>query len=166
MLTELERRQYTFDFGEAVIALRYTLADLLELEKLGISYLDVFEDKLAADKILTFFAAGLVGELPDETITKLVDCVGFEAVWEHCRAAMLLSLPKRDPAIVPKPRANSGEFSFIRLRALICDVMGKPEGFFWDSTLAELLERWQEYAVAMGYSEEPERILEYDEEGM
>lgn len=166
MLTELERKQYAFEFGETVIAMRYTLADLLALEKLGISYLDVFADRLTADKILAFFAAGIVEELPEDMPAKIAESVGFEEIWEHCRAAMLISLPQRDPKIVPRARKNEGEFSFVRMRTLICDVMGKPEEFFWDSTLAELLSRWQEYAVAMGYAEEPERIMEYDEEGM
>lgn len=167
VLTELEQQRYEFDFGGAVIAMRYTLADFLALEKLGIAYMDLFAEKLTADKILEFFKAGLVGELPGEMIEKLVECVGFEVIWGHCRSAMEQALPKHDPSILPKPRsANAGEFSFARLRALVCDVMGKSEEFFWGSTLAELLERWQEYAVAMGYAEEPERILEYDDEGM
>ena len=48
----------------------------------------------------------------------------------------------------------------------ICDVLGKSEVYFWNSTPAELLSRWKEYAIAMGYAEEPEKILEFDTEGM
>ena len=167
MLAELEQQRYEFDFGGVMIAMRYTLADFLALEKLGIAYMDIFAEKLTADKILEFFYVGLVEKLPDEVIEKLVECVGFEMIWEYCRGAMEQALPKRDPSILYKPRpADHGEFSFARLRALVCDVMGKSEEFFWGSTLAELLERWQEYAVAMGYAEEPERIMEYDDEGM
>lgn len=166
MLAELEQRRYEFDFGGAVIALRYTLADFLALEKLGITYMDIFADKLTADKILEFFKAGLVEKLPDETLERVADCVGFEAVWDHCRAAMEQALPKRDPLVIPDPSAEKGEFSFVRLRALVCDVMGKSEEFFRGSTLAELLERWQEYAYAMGYAKPPQRVQMYDDEGM
>ncbi len=75
--------------------------------------------------------------------------------------------PKPEKNVVPRPQSpENEEFSFMRLRALICDVMGKSEEFFWNSTLAELIARWHEYAVAMGYAEEPERILEFDVEGM
>ena len=78
-----------------------------------------------------------------------------------------MSFPKRDESVVQKPPSpNDEEFSFARLRTLICDVMGKSDEFFWNSTLRELIDRWREYAVAMGYSEEPERVLEVDEEGM
>ena len=166
MLAELEQRRYEFDFGGVVIAMRYTLADFLALEKSGIAYLDIFAAKLTADKIMAFFCAGLVGELPDEMIEKLVECVGFEVIWDHCRAAMEMALPKRDPLVIPDSSAEKGEFSFLRLRALVCDVMGKSEEFFWGSTLVELLERWQEYAVAMGYAKPPQRVQRYDEEGM
>lgn len=166
MLAELERQHYEFDFGGAVIAMRYTLADFLALEKLGIGHMDIFAEKLTADKILEFFKAGLVGELPGEMIEKLVECVGFEAIWDHCRAAMELALPKPDPTVIPDFSAEKGDLSFLRLRALICDVMGKSEEFFWGSTLAELMERWQEYAVAMGYAKPPQRVQRYDEEGM
>ena len=48
----------------------------------------------------------------------------------------------------------------------MCDVMKKPEEFFWGSTLRELLARWQGYAVAKGYAKEPERVQMFDTEGM
>lgn len=53
-----------------------------------------------------------------------------------------------------------------KLRCLICDIMGKPESFFRRSTLRELLERWQEYAVVKGLAKEPERMEMFDTEGM
>ncbi len=166
MLTELEQQRYEFEFGGVVIAMRYSLADFLALEKLGIGYMDIFAEKLTAEKILTFFMIGLTEKMSDETIEKFVECVGFEALWNHSRSAMEQAFPKPDPLVIPEFSAEKGEFSFLRLRALVCDVMGKSEEFFWNSTLAELLERWQEYAYAMGYAKPPQRVQRYDEEGM
>ncbi len=167
MLSELERQYYEFGFGEARIKLRYTLDSFLSLEKHGLNYTDIFADKLTADKIMMFFCAGLAEDIDTDRLWKIADAMGFESLWEHCAAAVAEALPKPDPSIVQKPRSsNEKEFSFFRLRTLICDVMGKGEEFFWSSTLAELIARWQEYAVAMGYAEEPERIMEFDDEGM
>lgn len=166
MLTELERQYSGFEFGEAVIKLRYTLGSFLALEKQGLNYTDVFAERLTAGKIMAFFCAGIAEKIDAQRLQKIADAIGFEKLWEHCAAAVAASLPKPDPSIVRKPRtSNEKEFSFARLRTLICDVMGKSEEFFWSSTLAELIARWQEYAIAMGYAKEPERIMEFDDEG-
>lgn len=167
MLTELENKTYKFRFGECDIELRYTLGALLELEKQGLKYTDIFSENLTADKILTFFYAGLAQKIDAERIVGIAETVGFEKLWGYCVEAMILSFPEPERNVVQKPsNPNGEEFSFIRLRTLICDIMGKSEDFFWSSTLGELISRWKEYAIAMGYADEPEKILEYDDEGM
>ena len=61
---------------------------------------------------------------------------------------------------------DPGEADMKRLRGLICDIMRKPEEFFWSSTLRELVERWQAVAIAKGYMKKPERMQMFDTEGM
>ena len=167
MLTELLPQSFRFGFGEGVIELRYTLRSFLELEKSGYKYTDIFENKVTGGLIIAFFKAGLVVPIDDAKIQSIAEIVGYEMLWEHCLQAVLMSFPKPDDSVVQKPPSpNDEEFSFARLRTLICDVMNKSDEFFWNSTLRELIGRWKEYAVAMGYSDEPERVLEFDEEGM
>lgn len=167
MLSELLKKSYSFKCGECEISLRYTLAALLSLEEQGLTFSDIFKEKLTGDEILKFFSAGLCEKLPEEYILKIADTLGYEKLWGYCAEAMLEAFPKPEKNVVPRPQSpEDEEFSFLRLRALICDVMGKSEEFFWSSTLAELIVRWHEYAIAMGYVEEPERILEFDYEGM
>lgn len=167
MLSELEREFFSFEFGEAKIAMRFSLADFLALEKLGINYMEVFGEKLAAWKIKAFFRIGLCEDFPENTVAGMLDTLGYEKVWELCRAAMELALPKADPWEIPDfSEKRTGEFSFYRLRTLVCDVMGKSEDFFRDSTLSELLKRWEDYAVAMGYKKPRERVQKYDTEGL
>lgn len=167
MLTELLPKKYSFNIGESVISMRYTLAALLSLEQQGLSYEQIFDDKLTAREILEFFKAGLCEDFDDEYVEKIAYIVGFEKLWEHCINAMILAFPQPEKNVVPKPpNPNDEEFSFVRLRVLICDVMGKSEDFFWQSTPAELISRWLEYAYSMGYAEPPEKILEFDVEGM
>lgn len=167
MLTELLPQSVRFQFGEGVIELRFTLRSFLELEKRGLKYSDIFEERVNGKTILEFFRAGLVLPIEDETLPQIAEIVGYETLWSYCLQGVLQAFPKREENVVQKPpSSNNEEFSFVRLRTLVCDIMGKSEEFFWNSTLGELLERWTEYARAMGYAEEPEKILEFDDEGM
>lgn len=170
MLTELLPQSVRFEFGEGLIELRFTLRSFLELEQRGLKYSDIFEERVNGKTILEFFRAGLVQPIGDEKLPQIAEIVGYETLWNYCLQAVLQAFPKREENVVQKPpsppSSNNEEFSFARLRALICDIMGKSEEFFWNSTLGELLERWTEYAWAMGYAEEPEKILEFDDEGM
>lgn len=167
MLAELIRQDYSFPFGEARIRLRYSLADFLELEKRDLFYMDIFAEELSYVVIMTFFKVGLVDKLPDKTIEEIIECAGITNIWDDCRAAMRRSIPEKDPLIIPDLSGDKqGEFSFVRLRTLIVDIMRKSEEFFWNSTLAELISRWQEYAYAMGYAKPPEKVQMRDTEGM
>lgn len=168
MLAELiDKRCYTFTFGECEISLRYTLSALLELERKGLDFMDIFSESLTGRQIIDFFSAGLCEKIPEEYILKIAETVGFEELFRHCAAAVCAAFPEPEKNVVPKPASpEKTEFPFARLRALICDVLGKSDEFFWQSTPAELILRWKEYAYAMGYAEEPEKILEFDTEGM
>ncbi len=167
MLVELLPKQYEFKFGEGVIALRFTLGALLKLEQAGLSYMDILAEKVSGKVILEFFRAGLVTPVDEKKLPAVAEALGYEKLLAYLIEAVLMTLPKREENVIyPPPKPDDPEFSFLRLRALICDVMGKSEEYFWGSTLAELLERWTEYAQAMGYAEEPEKILEFDNEGM
>ena len=168
MLAELiDKRCHTFMFGECEFSLRYTLSALLELERKGLSFMDIFSESLTGRQIIDFFSAGLREKLPEEYLLKIAETIGFEALLRHCAEGVIRAFPDPEKNIVPKPASpEKTEFPFARLRALICDVLGKSEDFFWNSTPAELLSRWKEYAIAMGYAEEPEKILEFDTEGM
>lgn len=170
MLTELLPQSVKFNFGEGVIELRFTLRSFLELEQRGLKYSNIFEERVNGKTILEFFRAGLVQPIGDEKLPQIAEIVGYETLWSYCLQGVLQAFPKREENVVQKPpsppSSNNEEFSFARLRVLICDIMGKSEEFFWNSTLGELIERWTEYARAMGYAEEPEKILEFDDEGM
>ena len=167
MLTELLPSSYKFAFGEAEIELRFTLRSFLELERLGYNYREILEKRVIGKTILAFFYAGLVTPIEAEKLPEIAEIVGYETLWEHLKKAMIQALPKKEENVVQKATLSGDEeFSFEKLRTLICDVMGKSEDFFWDSTLGELAERWIIYARTMGYAEEPERVYEFDEEGM
>ena len=166
MLTELVNRVYSVDTGEnSRLTLRYDMKALLALEQRGHSYKDIFADEISGRALCDFLECGAAEKLPDTPVS-LLSRFGAEKLWKYCREAMLLALPEYDPAIIELPTDPDKPPDFGRLRCLICDVMRKPEEFFWRSTLRELISRWQEYAEFKGYAKKPERMEMYDTEGM
>ena len=162
MFAELERSEHTFEYKGSVVRLRYDIAALIRLERRSLSYEDIFGDSISGEQLCAFLDIG--GKLPDEPVNILRE-IGAAEVWRHIRSAVLLSLPERDPLILDIPKSGAKP-DMKKLRCLICDIMGKPESFFRRSTLRELLERWQEYAVVKGLAKEPERMEMFDTEGM
>ena len=137
MLSELERLGHSFSRGGGTITLRYDMAALLRLEAAG----------------------------ADDPTGIMREC-GAMRVWEEIRAAVLLALPERDPLALDFPEETGEAMDYRRLRCLVCDVMRKPEEFFWSSTIRELVERWQDFAVVKGFAKKPERMQMFDTEGM
>ena len=166
-LAELEPLSRAFSFGNARLNLRYDMRALLALEKAGLKYTDIFAESLEAGVILRFFRAGLTEEVGAERAAKMFRAIGGREVWALCSEAMLLALPKPDPLLIPDTKAKKSEvIDFGALRCYICDIMKKPDEFFWSSTLRELLERWQKFAVFKGYMKPPRRMEMFDTEGM
>lgn len=173
MLTELTKQYYRFECGGSVISLRYDMTALLRLEERGIAYTDIFGERTTGKVLCEFLRVGGYSERskpsgvskPDEPELILHE-MGGRALWEHIQAAVRLALPQRDPLIIDIPEEHSGEPDMKQLRGLICDIMRKPEEFFWSSTMRELVERWTAFAVAKGYMKKPERMQMFDTEGM
>lgn len=168
MLAELLPLSHEMQFGEARLCLRYDMDALLRLEREGLTYEDIFAEKTSGEVLLKFLRAGLEEDIGVQREIGLLETLGAAGLWAHLRAAVTLALPEYDPLIIPDttPPKGDGKPDYARLRTLVCDVMKKPEEFFWKSTLRELLARWQSYAVAKGYAKEPERVQIFDTEGM
>lgn len=167
MLGDLKPLSCAFPFGEVQLHLRYDMNALLELEQAGLEYTDIFVEKISCETLLRFFRAGLVEEAGKLRFAEIFEAVGAQAVWEKCAEAVLLALPEPDPLLIPNTKQHdSGGIDYAALRCFVCDIMRKPEEFFWTSTLRELFARWEKYAVFKGYMKPPERMELYDTEGM
>lgn len=165
MLTELTEKRYAFDCGGSRIVLRYDMTAFLRLEERGYSYMDIFVERVKGQALCDFLECGAVGKLPVPA-EDILHGAGGQALWEHLRNAMELALPEHDPLVIDIPDEPGKPPDMARLRTLVCDVMRKPEEFFWGSTLRELLSRWQDYAEVKGFAKKPERMELYDMEGM
>lgn len=163
MVSELVCQSYCFDANNERITLRYDLTALLKLERSGLSYEDIFAERITGKQLVQFLEAGSAREVDAVGVFRTL---GAMDLWEHIRAAVMLSLPVRDPLCVDIPESNGEPLRMERLRCLICDIMRKSEEFFWSSTLRELFERWQEFAEVKGYAEQRERMQMFDDEGL
>ncbi len=163
MLPELERQHYRFDANGSQITLRYDMTALLELERGGLSYEDIFAERISGGVLVKFLEAGSKAEIDG---AEIIRTIGALSLWGHVRTAVMLALPVRDPLCVDVSENDGEQPNMARLRCLVCDIMRKPEDFFWNSTLRELMDRWQEYAEVKGYAERRERMQMFDTEGM
>lgn len=167
MLAELTPLSYEIPLGETRLHLRYDINALLRLERFGLRFEDIFAEEISGLTLVKFLRAGLPEDIGEKNAIGVLNTLGIHKLWEHLRAAVALSLPEYDPLIIPdNSEPSGGELDFGRLRTLFCDIMKKSDDLFWQSTLRELLSRWQGFAVVKGYAKEPERMRLYDTEGM
>lgn len=164
MLMDLVPIYYTLPFGSARIRLRYTLASFLLLEERGLTYKIIFGDTVNSAVLRDFFVAGLADKLDDNRIDKIIDIMGSNLL-QHIQQAVLSALPQADPLSLELPSPPSDDdVDYKKLITLFVDVMQRPQEEFWNSTLGEIIDRWQSYSICMGYSKPPKRMQLYDDD--
>ena len=166
MLMELIPKYYTLPFGAAKIRLRYTLASFLNLEKRGLTYKVIFGDTVNSAVLRDFLIAGLMDKIDDTRIDKIIDIMGSNLL-THIQQAVLLALPQSDPLSIELPSAPSqdgDDVDYKKLYTLFVDIMQRPDSEFWQSTLGEIIDRWQSYSICKGFSKPPKRMKLYDDD--
>lgn len=173
MFIELERTVVPFSVGEAEFYLRFDNRALLEIEKAGYDIFQFDAAHLTARSAKCFLKNGLRcwyeeyrehdldGEL-EEVAGKVLRLCGAEQVSGLIAAGMLQALPESVIGAKPPKDSDSGA-DFSRLFGFWCDIMGKPEELFWELTLREVLQRWDAYAIFMGYKQAPVEVRKYDD---
>lgn len=173
MFIELERQVVPFSVGEAEFYLRFDNRALLEIEKAGYDIFQFDAAHLTAKSAKCFLKNGLRcwyeecgsydmdGELED-VAGKIMRLCGAEQVSGIIAAGMLQALA--EPILGTKPAKDTdGKADFSRLFGFWCDIMGKSEELFWELTLREVIQRWDAYAIFMGYKKAPIEVRKYDD---
>lgn len=174
MFIELERQNVPFSVGEAEFYLRFDNRALLEIEKAGFDIFQFDAAHLTAKSAKCFLKNGLrcwYEECEErrfeetdleETAGKIIQLCGAEQTAGIIAAGMLQALA--EPVIGAKPpKDGNGGADFSRLFGFWCDIMGKPEELFWKLTLREVIQRWDNYAIFMGYKKAPVEVRKYDD---
>lgn len=164
MLIEVERNGFPVKIGKAEAYLRFDNKAFLNIEKEGFDFLCV--SSLGYKAAESFLRNGLrcwadeAGIDECEIAQKLLDARPPEYISEAIAGGVMLALPK--PVLGMKTESDkTPDFSHVRF--LFCDIMGKPEELFWKLTLREIMERWDRYAVFMGYKRAPVEVKRFDD---
>lgn len=171
MFLEIEKKKTPFSFGSTELWLRYDNAALLEIEKSGFDPFDINAVNENGTAARTFLLAGLRDcaealEISDQKRGEIVSALmsGGEdtaAVFLAITAALLAALPPKNGSA--SSEQGRGRGSLGNLFSVYCDIMKKPDEAFWNSTLREVSERWERYAVLKGYKKPPIFIQRYDD---
>lgn len=171
MFIECEKKRLPFIFGEAEMWLRYDNAAFLNIEKTGLDPFDIYGAADNPKAVRAFLYNGLLdwysdkpGRAPlNEYINRLMSADDFSsALIEYIQIAIMLALPQPVKGI--KQQANGKRADATALFTLFVDIMHREECEFWNSTLREVHERWERYAVANGMKKPVEEFRQYDDD--
>lgn len=160
----VEALKLSYDFSAVIPGayLRYSNRALLLAEELGIDALGVNPEPGSLGRLIDVGLSEWAAERGVDAgdYAPLLSSVSVGELWRHVLAGIAVAMP--EPVIGAKPR-DDDKADVRQIRNLFCDVMGKSEDEFWSLTLREVFERWDCYAVFMGYKKAPERVEEFDD---
>ena len=169
MFIELEKKSVKIPFGETFLKLRYTNEAFLYIEKKGVSPFDtrvLYESAAAARVFITAGLQDCLEELNAENRTEeivnalMADNKGDLIPFIQLAVLNALPLDNQSGEKGKKSDANGNAGTFM---CLYCDIMHRTEEEFWKSTLREISERWERYAVLKGYKEAPLQVQRFDD---
>lgn len=172
MFVEMDKQVLNFKLGKAKMWFRYDIQAFYNIEKSGYSPFDIISQIVNPKAVRCFLRNGLAdwyNDLEDdyndldEYVNGLMSAEGFQAeLITYMQAAIILALPKAPTG--NKRKNNGGNFDVLGLMSLFVDVMGASKEEFMHSTLREVTERWERYAVAMGYQKPVETFKRFDDD--
>lgn len=168
MFIEIEKKRTEFPFGETKLWLRFDNRAFLNIEKTGLCPFDtrIISENAAAARV--FISEGLrdcleklnAADRTSEIINSLMSG-DKERLITIIQYAVLEALPTAGAAEAGQNGGAKGNAG--TLLSVYCDIMHRPEEEFWSSTLREVTERWERYAVLKGYKKAPIQIRRYDD---
>lgn len=168
MFIELEKKRIEFSFGKGVIWFRFDNKAFLNIEKKGLSPFDtrvLYENSAAAR---AFIREGLQNCLKElgitEKETELINSLMMgnkEELIHTIQLAVLEALPADTLSKEVKQGGGGGNAG--TLLSVYCDIMGRSEEEFWNATLREVTERWDNYSILKGYKQAPLQVQRFDD---
>lgn len=143
--------------------LRYDIKTMISCEQEGVNPF-----KLSYPPPLAYVKAGFgdcFKELGlDETeqaqvISEIVNSISVQKLSEIVLSATINALPP--PIIGSKACGTNPDFT--KLKGYFVDIMGRSEEEFFNSTIAEVVKRWDDYAIFNGYKKAPQTFCEFED---
>jgi hypothetical protein len=153
----IKREKHLLNFGSSGAYLRFEIGAALRLAE---DYSIELYSPGAWNNMYEVFLEGLrsfmkENSFSDEIALSIIKSIPPKEAAKHISTALLLSLPDTKAQNSEKEE-KSVDFKFFRL--IFCDIMGKPDELFYKSTLREVCERWDLFAVHKGWKNAPTEI--------
>lgn len=171
MFIEMDKQVLNFRLGKAEMWFRFDIQAFYNIEKAGFSPYDIISQSGDPKAVRCFLQNGLsdwyscIGDTKgiEPYVNGLMCVEDFQTeLIAHIQEAILLALPKAPKGRVRKN--GGGSANILGLMTVFVDVMGAPRSEFMSSTLREAAERWERYAVAMGYQKPVEKFKRFDDD--
>lgn len=171
MFIEMKKQRFDFTFGTAKLWLRYDIGAFYNIEESGYSPFDIISQSNDPKAVRCFLENGLADWYEsiddtngiDEYVNSLMSAEGYQTeLLTLMQSAVLLALPQGRIGNKREKPDSSG--NILNLMTAFVDVMGASKEEFIHSTMREASERWERYAVAMGYIKPAEKFRRYDDD--
>ena len=172
MFIEADKKITPFCFGKATFWLRYDNRAFLNIEKEGFEPLNIINHSSNPKAVRSFLVNGLADwgkasrhsrEEIKHIANMLMTAEDFADVLITVIALAIVNALPAAPIGNKKPE-KEGKSDITSLMTCFCDIMGRSEEEFWSSTLREVHERWERYAVATGKIKPVEEFREFDDD--
>lgn len=172
MFIEMDKQVLNFKLGNAAMWFRYDIQAFYNIEKSGYSPFDILSQSTDPKAVRCFLRNGLAdwysdleGDYNDidSYVNGLMSAEGFQTeLLTLMQAAIMLALPR--VSVGNKKKSDGGAPNILGLMSMFVDVMGASKAEFMSSTIREATERWNRYAVAMGYQKPAEKFSRFDDD--
>lgn len=161
----IKRERYPIKFGKSGAYLRFDISAARRLAEE--SEIELYDpESWKTTDWFKIFTSGLIcyfktnGFMPDEIYTEETDNISKSIIagmtdgeiLENLYSALILSLPS---AKSQNKTSGNTKIDFKYLRHIFCDVMNGSEDVFYESTIREIDERWDLFAIYKGIKEKP-----------
>lgn len=168
----MKKQRFDFSVGKAKFWLRFDIQAFYNIEDSGYAPFDIISQCDDPKAVRCFLENGLAdwyNELEydendiDEYVNRLMNVGDFQTeLVAFIQAAIMLALPRA--SVGNKKKSDGGAPNILGLMSMFVDVMGAPKAEFMSSTIREATERWNRYAVAMGYQKPAEKFSRFDDD--
>ncbi len=148
--------------------LRYDINSFISAELAGINIFDiggVFDEPKKAVQLLKFGLADCFSSLgiSEPSCSNIAaELADIPTVPNMVAVAIAGALPEPIKGVSDSGGGKPADMRVLHSRYV--DVMGRTDEEFFKSTLREVLDRWDKYAIFHGYKKAPETFRQYDDD--
>lgn len=148
--------------------LRFDINSFISAELAGINIFDinnVFTEPKKAVELLKIGLADCLNSLgiSEPLLSEIAaELIALPDISDIIASAITGALPEPIRGAAPSKSGKPADMRVLRSRYV--DIMGRSDEEFLSSTLREVLDRWDKYAIFHGYKKAPQTFRQYDDD--